>query len=183
MTLGFSDGGRHGVPAGAPLEAFEGWAGLIRPRLVSLARRFLWNVQDAEEVAQEALLIAWRNQGKLAEPGMRNAWVYRTAINLCLSRRRRRRPEPLPLIEPQGRAEAVGGLETAELMERVRAAILEMPARQQAAMVLRDMEGLAYAEIAGIMQTTAASARLLVHRGREAVRELILRRWPDSFKV
>lgn len=161
---------------------FEQWVPVIRPRLVSLARRFLWNQQDAEEIAQEALMIAWRYKGRLLEPGVRNAWVYRTVVNLCLSRRRRRQPDPLPACETAAAAEGAGGLETAELMEHVRTVITELPARQQTAVVLRDLEGLSYEEIAGIMKRRVGAVRLLVHRGREQVRETLLRRWPDSFK-
>ncbi len=185
MTLEFGRGRRDDEAAGRPCAAggFELWVLQIRPRLVSLARRFLWNHQDAEEVAQDALLLAWRDQEKLRDLGSRNAWVYRTAINLCLSRRRRRQPDPLPATEPAGPVPAgAGGLEAAELMARVRTAISELPPRQQAAVVLRDLEGLPYEQIATIMRSRPASARLLVHRGRETIREILTRRWPESFK-
>jgi RNA polymerase sigma-70 factor (ECF subfamily) len=68
-----------------------------------------------------------------------------------------------------------------ELMQRVRMAMRELPDRQQAAIILRDLEGLAYERIAEVLEVSPAAARLLVHRAREAVRQILLRRWPDSF--
>jgi RNA polymerase sigma-70 factor (ECF subfamily) len=164
---------------GPPAEA-------LRPALVRVARRFLRDDHEAEEVAQEALLIAWQRSGELRDPRRFFAWVYRTAINLALNRRRKRRPvqldhEPMADGGLVGRPQGTAACERQELADRVRLALTDLPERQQAALVLRDMEGLPYEQIAVIMETRAGAARILVHRGRETLRQTLLRRWPDSF--
>ena len=186
----------------------EAWLEQMRPRLVRLAMRFLFSAHDAEEVAQEALVLAWQRIGQLRRPGRRNAWLYRTTINLSMNRLRRKRMSVLPRpdnepTEPRVSARAASRTregvatahrslvdkntdtsrrqQTAELMDRVRIAISQLPDRQRAALVLREMEGLAYDQIAVIVRTRPAAVRVLVHRARSAVRRTLLRRWPDTF--
>lgn len=170
-----------GGDAGSAARPVEGWLEQMRPRLVRLATRLLWCSHDAEEAVQEALILAWQRINRLCEPGKRNAWLYRTTINLCMNRRRLRKPTA-PLAADTMAADAVANRrETAELMSRVRVAMSQLPARQHAALVLREMEGLNYDQVAVILKTRPANARVLVHRARESVRQTLLRQWPDSF--
>jgi RNA polymerase sigma-70 factor, ECF subfamily len=164
--------------------AVERWLDAMRPRLVRLAVRLLWNVHDAEEIAQEALLCAYQRLGRLREPASRNTWLYRITINLAHNRARRRRTEPLPPnVEVAALPDDAGPPEgRARLPDRVREAIARLPERQQAALVLREMEGLAYEEVAAILDVRAGAARLLVHRAREAVRQTVLRQWPSCLE-
>jgi len=160
------------------------WLAKMRPRLFRLAYRMLWNSHDAEEIAQDSLATALDRVGQLRDPGKRNTWIYRVAINLSKHRlrsRRRRfvRVEPTSASAP----ERTGcRIEHDELMERVRQAMANLPTRQRTAVVLRDMEQLGYDQIAAIMRTRPSAARILVHRGREGVRRILLKRWPESFK-
>ncbi len=176
--------GRAGLSAPPAADTqFAHWAVEIRPRLVALARRFLWNTHDAEEVAQEALMLAWRDIGKLKDAGKLNAWAYRTTVNLSLNRRRRLREGEFLDAEtlPERHSDAAPAHETAELTHRLRIAIEQLPDRQQAALVLREMEELDYRQVAAVMGMRASTARVLVHRAREALRQILLRQWPDTF--
>jgi RNA polymerase sigma-70 factor (ECF subfamily) len=166
--------------AGAPAALAE-WLEGMRPRVVRLAMRFLWNRHDAEEVAQDAILTAWERIGRLREPSRQNAWLYRITIHLSTNRLRRRQACPLPSDETLGQAAAIrdSAQTRGELVDRVREAIMELPERQYAAIVLRDMEGLAYEQIAAILDVRPGAVRVLVHRAREAVRETVARRWPE----
>jgi len=160
------------------------WLGEMRPRLVRLAYRLLWNAHDAEEVAQDSLATALGRIGQLREPGKRNTWLYRVAINLCKHRLRSRRHREVPIEreiawDPQ---QSPSRVEHDELMDRVRRAMADLPARQRTALVLRDMEQLDYDRIAAILNTRPSAARILVHRGREGVRRILLERWPASFE-
>lgn len=155
----------------------------MRPRLLRLAYRLLWNAHDAEEIAQEALATAWRRVSQLNDPGKRNTWLYRVVINLSRNRLRRQGPRFVPMetsAEPDPYP-ASGRLEHDELMERVRCALVDLPARQRAALTLRDMEQLEYTQIAAILGTRESVARILVHRARAGVRRILLQRWPESF--
>ena len=86
---------------------------------------------------------------------------------------------------PPGETLAARGSESPaevdELAQRIRQAIRELPDRPQAAIVLRDIEGLSYDQMAVILETSAPTARVLVHRVRETVRQMLLTRWPDTF--
>lgn len=176
---------RPGAPraAGGGVHAdFQPWVERLRPRLARLAYRYLWNTHDAEEIVQDAIALAWREVGRQDLLRNRDAWLYRVTINLCLNRLRRVQAGPLPAGEVAiaARAEAIPA-EADEITQRVRAVIAELPERQQTALVLRDIEGLAYEEIAAVLEIRAGAARLCVYRARESVREILLKRWPDSF--
>lgn len=161
---------------------FADWAGSLRPRLIALCRRFLWNSHDAEEIAQDALLLAWRESGRMRTPGRLGAWAYRTAVNLCVNRLRKRKPIALDSLERP--SSSAGPLQTqadAELAERLRLAIEELPESLRVPVVLRDLEELEYDQIAAVMGIRAAGVRVRVHRAREALRVILLRRWPDAF--
>ena len=175
------------TPPGRPVEtaerlAFERWVETLRPALIRLAYRYLWNAHDAEEIVQDAIALAWR-EAATAAPGTEHgdAWLYRVVVNLSLNRLRRLKTEPLPPGEIKAASAEDSPAEVSELMQRVRLAIRELPDRQQAAIVLRDIEGLSYERLAVILETRAATARVLVHRAREAVRQILLSRWPDTF--
>jgi RNA polymerase sigma-70 factor (ECF subfamily) len=160
------------------------WLAKMRPRLFRLAYRMLWNSHDAEEVVQDSLATALGRVGQLRDPGKRNTWIYRVAINLSKHRLRSRRrrfvriePTTAAAPEPNG-----GRIEHQDLYERLRQAMADLPARQRTAVVLRDMEQLEYDKIAAILTTRPSAARILVHRGREGVRRILLKRWPESFE-
>ena len=166
-------------------KAFEEWAESVRPRLVGLAGRLLSNRHDAEEIAQDALALAWRENQNLKDLRKRNTWIYRTTINLSFNRLRRKRAGELPSAGSlPGQPDNVARqLKADELARRLRIAVSQLPERQQAALVLRELEGLAYEQIAAILETSSRASRLLVHRAREAVRKILLQRWPDSFEM
>jgi RNA polymerase sigma-70 factor, ECF subfamily len=171
-----------GEDLGAPLEP---WLEAMRPRLVRLARQFVSGLADAEEVTQEALTLAWQRVGGLKDVGRRNAWIYRVTINLSLNKRRRRSDRRLKdqeVVDFETGPEARGSpAERGELVERLRVVMQELPDRQRAALVLREIEGLDYEAIATILEMRAAGVRVLVHRGREAMRRKLIERWPDTF--
>jgi RNA polymerase sigma-70 factor (ECF subfamily) len=162
---------------------FQRRAEALRPRLVGLAYRYLWNADDAEEIVQDALVLAWREAERTpAGQEHRDAWLYRATINLSLNRLRRMQAGPLPAGEMAGGAARPDAREEAdELMVRVRIAIRELPDRQQTAILLRDVEGLSYEQAAAILEASPTATRVLVHRARETVRRILLARWPDSF--
>ena len=174
--------GPSAVPLATPAD-FEQWAEAVRPRLIRLAYRYLWNVHDAEEVTQEAMALACREKSRTGGSDRGDAWVCRVVINLSLNRLRRTRSRRLPSGELPDRTAPgeTSAAELDELTQRLRWAIRDLPERQQAAIVLRDLEGMPYAEVATVLQIREAAARLLVHRAREGVRQMLLSRWPDSF--
>ena len=109
------------------------WLAEMRPRLFRLAYRMLWNSHDAEEIAQDCLTTALGRIGRLRNPGKRNTWLYRVAINLSKRRLRGRRRHTVR-IEPSIDAPFHHDghrIEQSELAARVRQAMADLPARQR----------------------------------------------------
>ncbi len=156
--------------------AFETLIELHAPRVYRMLARLLGNAADAEEVAQEALLKAWR-----ALPGFRgeaqfSTWLFRIALNEAKRRLayEARRPA-LPLDEvalevPDLAAGPAARAESAELQASLERLIAELPAPYRAAVVLRDVEGLGNEEAAELLGLELANFKSRLHRGRMALR-------------
>lgn len=174
--------------------AFEDLARREERALYRHALRIVGTTSDAEDVVQDALFSAWRSIASFQGVSFR-AWLFRIATNRALDhlRSRKRRPE-LPLEPPEDDdvswAEPVApGPDLTQLagdreaLAAVETALGALPAEQRAALLLRDVEGFAYEEIAVITSVEIGTVKSRIHRGRLAVRNvLITRGWrgPDG---
>ena len=145
----------------------------MRGRLIGLATRLLWNRDDAEEIVQEATVLAVaRNReqaGRVDGP-----WLVRTVVNLCRNLKRRRRPESIsPWLESVAKECKRDVVELREELERTRAALEKLPDQQRVALVLRAMEQMDYAEIAEIMNVTEQAVRTHVHLARKKMMDML----------
>jgi RNA polymerase sigma-70 factor (ECF subfamily) len=135
--------------------------------------------QDAQDASQEAWIRAWRNIESFRGDSAFSTWLYRITVNTCLSARRKesRRKEreysgdELPFLpEPTGGdADPEVAALSAQQREELLAALEHVRAEHRAALVLRHMEGLSYAEIAGILDVPEGTAKGWVSRGRAAM--------------
>ncbi len=142
-----------------------------------LAYRYARHDQDAEELAQEIFLRAWRHAASFRGEAAFATWLYRLAVNSCLNFRagRRARPEPLPLpdgLESGGPA-AGAELAAAELEARLREALASLPPRQRLALVLASFEDKSYEEIAAAMGTSLSSVESLLFRARRGLADVL----------
>ena len=158
--------------------------------------RMVGSVQDAEDLVQETLLAAWRGLDGFAERSSVRSWLYRIATNRCLNAlrdasRRPQGPSPVALPEPTRRAEPIwlqpypdvlldglpeqapGPEARYEARESVELAFIialqQLPPRQRAVLVLRDVLGYRTAEVAAMLDTTGISVKSTLQRAREAV--------------
>ena len=143
------------------------------PRMLALAHRLLGDPVEAEDVAQEAMLRAWR-QAPAWRPGKArfDTWLHRVALNLCYDRLRRRR-EVLTDAPPERPDPAPGpdrGVEAAQLGDRVNAALARLPERQREAIVLCHYQELGNIEAAALMDVSVEALESLLSRGRRALR-------------
>ncbi len=153
-------------------------------QVYNLCYRILGGAQSAEDAAQEAFISAWRNiesfRGESFKP-----WLLRIAANQCRDelRRRVRRPassldsaleagvpEP-PAADPSPEAMALN----AELSRSLQTALDLLPEDQRTAVVLCDVEGLDYSEIAVAMNTSLGTVKSRISRARLKLRELMQR--------
>ena len=135
--------------------------------------------QEAQDASQEAWIRAWRNIQNFRGDSAFSTWLYRITVNTCLSTRRKesRRKErefsgdELPFLpEPGGGdADPEAAALSAHQREDLLAALDHVRAEHRAALVLRHMEGLSYAEIARILDVPEGTAKGWVSRGRAAM--------------
>jgi RNA polymerase sigma-70 factor (ECF subfamily) len=147
----------------------------------NLCLRMLGSPAAAEDATQDAFLSAYRNIASFRGGAFR-PWLMRIASNACTDelRRRHRRPAvsldaPAPgSEEPLDVADAAAGPETealrSELQEVVQEALLRLPADQRMAVILCDIQGFQYEEIAEAMRTSVGTVKSRIARGREKLR-------------
>jgi RNA polymerase sigma-70 factor, ECF subfamily len=165
--------------------------------------RILGSVQDAEDAMQETLLAAWRGLDRFEERASLRAWLYRIATNRCLNalrdsgRRPRRADSTLPFepAEPTRLGEplwlepypdtmldelpddAAGPEARYETKEAVGLAFVsglqQLPPRQRAVLVLRDVLGYGAAEVAAMLETSEASVTSALQRARTTLDQRI----------
>jgi RNA polymerase sigma-70 factor, ECF subfamily len=136
------------------------WAALVR-----LARSVVGD-REAEDVVQDALVVAWRRLPSLRRPGAFPAWVRRAVLRRCLRHARRW----LPLVALDAAPEPAADDGDADL--RVRSVLSRLAPRQRAVMHLTVIEGCSDAEIGVLMGIAAASVRSHRRRARHRLEAL-----------
>ena len=143
-------------------------------RVHTLARRMMNNDADADDATQNALIAAVRGLPKFDGRSAFSTWLYRITTNACLDelRRRGRRPVPIDTFADRPVAD-VGVADLVTGRHDIDAALGTLPPEFRAAVVLRDLCDLDYAEIAEILKIPAGTVRSRIARGRAAVAQAI----------
>jgi RNA polymerase sigma factor (sigma-70 family) len=143
------------------------------PHVQRFARTLCASSQDAEDAAQEALIILYRKIGMLRASGALASWMFRIVRNECLRRSRRMlRGEDAPVPDaalPSLEDEVLRRLEA----ERVAAAIAALPADQRHVLIMRDVQGYSGRMTADALGLSGAAMKSRLHRARAAVREAL----------
>ena len=165
---------------------FEADAMQFAPQLYSAALRMTRNPADAEDVVQETFLKAYRAYGSFQEGTNLKAWLYRILTNTYINRYRKaqRRPSEVELGELQDLylfrrlGEQSGASESAEseVLEQfvdsdVIAALESLPDNFRMPVLLADVEGFAYKEIAEMLDIPIGTVMSRLHRGRKALQK------------
>jgi RNA polymerase sigma-70 factor, ECF subfamily len=139
--------------------------------------------EDAQDASQEVWVRVWRNIKGFRGESAFSTWLYRITMNTCLSLRQKEtrraarehpcygeQEVPYPLAEPAGgEADPEAAALDAERRTEIEAALLHVRREHRAALVLRHMEGLSYAEIAEVLEVPDGTAKGWVSRGRAAM--------------
>jgi RNA polymerase sigma-70 factor (ECF subfamily) len=158
--------------------------------LYSGALRMTRNPADADDLVQETYLRAYRGFGGFQEGTNLKAWMYRILTNTYINayRAKQRRPDETDLdeVEDLYLYRRLGGLEAArsgrsaedELMDtfseaEVKTAIEELPENFRMAVLLADVEGFSYKEIAEILDIPIGTVMSRLHRGRKALQKAL----------
>lgn len=172
--------------------AFEDLARQAEAGLYRHVLRIIGTSAEAEDIVQDALFSAWRSIGAF-QGGSFRAWLFRIATNRSIDviRARRRRGElPLepsededvewaePVAEGPDPSEMAGHREALAVVET---ALGQVAPEQRAALLLRDVEGFSYEEIAQITASEIGTVKSRIHRARLSVRNaLVARGWRGS---
>lgn len=132
------------------------------------ARTLCVTPEDAEEAAQEALIVLYRKVGTLRAAAALASWMFQIVRNECIRRSRVtfHRPPPSGSVEVSAEEAALARLE----FERIVAAVADLPAEQRSVLVLRDIQGLSGTATARALGLSKAAMKSRLHRGREALR-------------
>ena len=166
--------------SGGDPAAFNRLMELHERRMYALALRMCSNREDAQDCLQEAMLRVYRAIGGFKGQSSFSTWVYRITMNTCLDELRRKKNKQntsLDNLLDQGWAPSDGEnvpekqAMISETRRQLSAAIQELPEDMRAAVVLRDVHGLAYDEIADTLNTNVGTIKSRISRGREKLRE------------
>jgi len=175
------------APAGARLAAFEELLARHLRGIYRVAYRLAGNPDDAEDLAQEAIVEAFRAFDRYQPGTYFDRWLYRimTRTHIDRVRRRLRRPEvsldapvspggdPLVALVGDDRDDPQRLVEATDLDGAVQAALDRLPAEFRTAVVLVDIEGLSYDEVAAAVGCPVGTVRSRLHRAREMLRKAL----------
>lgn len=149
------------------VDAYEVLIRRHRDRIYRIALRMLGNPHDAEDVAQDVAIQLWTALSGFVGSSSFTTWLYRIVVNRCLNHLRRHRPtRPVLDTDP---TPAPGAEDTVIANQRAAATLLAvagLPPDLRAVLVLHQMEGLSYREVAAITNLTESAVRGRLHRAR-----------------
>jgi RNA polymerase sigma-70 factor (ECF subfamily) len=175
------------------LQAFNALVAAYQDQVYDLCLRMLGSQQPAEDVTQKTFISAYRNVSRMRGPSVKS-WLLRIATNACIDelRRRARRPQ-LSLDSRRDDDDIEGSYDVPdsapgpeqvalrlELRRALEAELLALPVDQRLAVVLCDVEGLSYEEIAVAMATSVGTVKSRISRGRARL-QAALRAKPELF--
>ncbi len=168
--------------------AFEEIVRTYGGRLLQVARRYLGE-EDAQDALQDGFLSAFRSIEHFQGQADIGTWLHRIVVNAALKVLRTKRPEReqpiedlLPTFDSQGYRESVGpawhqgtleALERDAMNKAILACIHRLPESYRTVVLLRDIEEFNTAETALLLKISENAVKLRLHRGRQALRELI----------
>jgi RNA polymerase sigma-70 factor (ECF subfamily) len=177
------------------LDAFNVLVGRYQNAVYNLCLRML-GPATAEDAAQEAFISAYRHLDRFRDGSFR-AWLFRIASNACYDELRRRKSRPAASLDrPYGEdertfdtADAAPSMEdlaaNAELRQALAAALLRLPPEQRLTVVLCDVQGMDYAEIAVVTGASLGTVKSRLSRARSRLRSILLEQrelLPDNIR-
>lgn len=179
------EGFRKGTPG-----SFEAIVRAHQDRVYSFCARMLSDREDALDAAQEVFLSAWRNLSGFRGDAALSTWLLRIAANACLNRIRRRKSlseREAPWPEPSGEAgegimfQPAGGdadrpdrlAEASEMREILTEALSHLDQGSRWMVLLSDVEGFSYEEIAALAEVPVGTVKSRLHRARMTMRRLL----------
>lgn len=171
------------------MSAFNTLMELHQQRMYAVAFRMCGNREDAQDCLQEAMLRIYRAIGSFKGDSAFSTWAYRITMNACLDELRRRKKKQSASVDElldSGWMPADPGMTpeqqvvSRDLRGALADAIDRLPEDMRSCVVLRDIQGYAYEEIAEILQINVGTVKSRISRAREKLRTII-RSSPELF--
>ena len=165
-------------------DAFEEIVRIHEKTVYHLALRQLGNREDAEDAAQEVFLKAYTGLGSFRGESRLSVWLYRITNNICVDMLRRRREtvslsaerddgEPLELELPDERFDPAVLAERKDLRERLGLALRQLPTDAREILLLRELGGQSYGEIAETLDLDLGTVKSRIFRARKKLCALL----------
>ncbi|OZC02635.1 RNA polymerase sigma factor [Rubricoccus marinus] len=177
---------RHATSSLAPQDDLvRRHADLVYRVVLNLLR----DADEAADAAQEALVKVWRGCAEIPETSQR-AWCCRVARNCALDHIRRRRSRPQPAHDPQTLMEPLAetpspeeDAESAEFQRELDRALATLDEPYRSIVILREVEGLAYQEVADTLDLPLNTMKVYLHRAKRRLREALVLAAPDLIPI
>ena len=166
--------------SGGDASAFNNLMSLHEKRMYAVALRMCGNREDAQDCLQEAMLRIYRSIGSFKGQSSFSTWAYRITMNTCLDELRRKKNKQSTSLDSlldvgwsptdESNAPERKAIQS-ELRNTLHAAIRALPEDMRSAIVLRDMQGMVYEEIAQALNVNVGTIKSRISRGREKLRE------------
>ena len=157
-------------------EAFEAAVMLYKDRVHAYATLMLRDRTEAQDIAQEALVRLWEHREQVREDGAR-LWLMRTVRNLCIDRIRKVRvrsevDEGDAVVEAEAASTPSPEklTESGELGRQIEIALAALSLQDRSVLVMREVQGLPYDEIAEVLEVPLGTLKARLHRARERLR-------------
>jgi RNA polymerase sigma-70 factor (ECF subfamily) len=137
--------------------------------------RYVGNHEDANDLAQETFLRAWRSLGRFRGDSAFSTWLYRIAVNACLNHRALRRPVTQELQDrfADPRVGIHAGVESQDEARRIREAVARLPQKQRATLILKVYQELTHEEVAGILGASVGTVKSNLFHALANLRRLL----------
>ncbi len=159
------------------LDAFDRLVTAHQDRIFHAAYRITGNAEDAHDAAQETFVKAFRALPRYRHAAAFGTWLHRIAVNTALDIvRRRPQTPPAPLddvVLPATAHNPDSEAERREVQRRVHQALQRLSPDHRVVVVLRDLQGMAYEEIAAVLRIPVGTVRSRLSRARDALRGLL----------
>lgn len=164
--------------------AFGALVRRYQDRLYNTVYRLLDNAEDAQDVVQESFLHAYQSLDGFKGDSLFFTWLYRIAVNTAISLKRKRRvvlsidgarngEAGVDPLDPSVSARPGHALEQEEQEQRIRRALGRLSPEHRAVLVMKDIEGHKYEQMAEVLQVPIGTVRSRLHRARLELRELL----------
>lgn len=158
------------------IEAFELLIEQYQPMVYNLSYKMLGNYDDASDAAQDALIKIYKKINTFQEKSKFSTWIYRLTYNVCLDKLRQRKNISTQQLDEEIVDKELTpqfAVEKNERIQKIYDAINSLSPEYKAAIIMRDVNGHSYDEIAEILGCSIGTVKSRINRGRTRLKEIL----------